>query len=288
MENEALILGPYKEPLKAVEEGFGYEGALTFNTLGQVQCHVCGELFDDLASHIRNAHKISAKEYRTKYSLAVSTKLVSEKYREEKKNNHLRYLQTLSPEQRKEHRRKAMAAIARCNEVRREKIKSGEYKPGNDSLEQKNKRGICPDQLLDIVKRSQEHFGYTPSVREFEGLYGYRYHEPIRRTFGSFSNAVRKAGLQERPKKGHAPKGIPRIRHTDDELLDYLQVFYQEHGMIPTAGDCNRGLLPSYASYTGHFGSFPNARKLAGVPDLAPNANRQARSAPLQTSIRKD
>lgn len=271
MNSNGLILGPYKEPLRRVDGGFGYLGALTFDTLGKVQCHVCGELFDNLAGHISNAHKVTAKQYRTTYGLAATTRLISEKYREEKKNNHLQYLASLSPEQKAEHRRRAYAAITRCNELRRQRIKDGTHKAGNNSLEQKNKRGTCPDQLLQIIRDAHQHFGYTPSQHEFQAAFSCRYNEPIKRTFGSWSAAVKKAGFEDRKGKGGAPKGIARVRHTDEELLDYLAVFYQENNKIPTSGDCNRGLLPSYAAYNLHFGSFPRARELAGIPEYKPN-----------------
>lgn len=275
---EGLILGPYKEPLKTVEGGFGYLGALTFDTLGKVQCHICGELFDNLAGHINNKHELSAKEYRVKYDLALGTRLISERYREEKKNNHLRYLMGLTPEQRHEHRARALKAIARLNENRAKGIYASSPQT---SLEQKNKRGICPDQLLEVIRRAHDHYGHTPTLREFETLMSCRYREPIKRTFGGWNKAVIQAGLRLHTGKMGAPKGVPRVRYTDEELLDYLRVFYQENGRIPTAGDCNRGLLPSYESYRGHFGSFPEARKKAGIPDYVMNQRQATELGPI-------
>ena len=264
---QTLILGPYKEPLRKVKGGHGYIGALTFNVLGQVQCHICGGLFDALSSHIWKSHRMKTDKYREDYKLAPTTKLISERYREEKKNTHLRYLSTLTREERYAHRRRAQRAVKSATATRLAAIKKGTYVV-NKSLEQANKRGICPDQLIDIIRRAHKHYGHTPSMDEFENLFTARYREPIKRTFGSWNRAIKKAGL--------SPRGVMRVkvglnRLSDEELLDYLTVFWKENGRIPTASDCRRGFLPPYMSYHRHFGGFPAARRRAGVPDLAPN-----------------
>lgn len=45
-----LILGPYKLPLKKVEEGFGYYGAISLTADNKyIQCHVCGRLRKNLS-----------------------------------------------------------------------------------------------------------------------------------------------------------------------------------------------------------------------------------------------
>lgn len=266
---EPLILGPYKEPLRKVKGGFGYMGALTFDTSSRVQCHICGELFDNLAGHALLAHKITKKQYKEKYGLAAETRLVSERFREEKKNQQLRYFARLSPEERVAKRKQAIKAMANANAIRRARIKAGTYKYGNNSLEQKNKRGICPDQLLDIIQKAHKHYGHTPSVAEFTKLFTQRYNEPIYRTFGSWSRALKLAKL---PKRVNS-RGYNGIRYSEEELLEHLSVFYSTHHKIPSATDCNRGLLPPYGTYRNRFGSFSAARRKAGVPDLIPNGN---------------
>lgn len=261
---ETLVLGPYKEPLRKVEGGYGYQGALTFNVLGQVQCHECGDLLDNLASHVYQMHKISAAQYREKYQLSKRTRLISERFREEKKNKHLAYLQTLSRDERDKYRARALQRMAEVNELR----KKQSWKRADTSLEHKNKLGICPDQLLNIIRKGYEYYGHVPTYREFERLYGYRYHEPIRLTFGSYTLAVAKAGYEYPIRKGGATKGVPRPKYEDEELLEALSIFYTVHGRIPTASDCKRGLLPSYDAYKRRWGGFPEARRKAQVPDF--------------------
>jgi len=256
-EKRALILGPYKEPLRKIENGHGYFGALSFDVEGRLQCHVCGEVFDNLSAHLRT-HKISVKEYRSKFGIAPRRKLISEKERELCKERRLRQMAAWTPEQKQKFRDDSKKHLSKATEARAKT----KYEISPEHL---NLRGICPDQLLELINRAVKHYGYVPSSREFNALFTNRYHEPIYRTFGSWSNAVKKAGHKLK-KQAYNKRGGKK--YDDEELLDYLSVFYQEHNKIPTKSDCYRGFLPSEGAYRKHFGSFVRARELAGIPEL--------------------
>ncbi len=254
---EVLTLKHYKEPLLAVKkkDGFGYYGALSISVdSGKLQCHACGELFDHLGLHLYYTHDMTVPEYRDKYKLSATSALVSEPLRLKLKENTMRWMASLTPERRIE-----MAKAARAGRELR-----GRFQP-KEALEAKNKKGTCPDQLLDTIKKCAEAIGHTPSKKEFIAHYdSQRYVHLIYKTFGSWEGAVKMAKLH--PKEVVQNGG--RRNYSDEELLEYLNIFWQENQKIPTETDCRRGLIPDSGVYKSHFGSLPNARKLAGIQDI--------------------
>ncbi len=48
----------------------------------KVQCHICGQYFRALGSHIRNSHGIRAAEYKETFGLNRGQSIISEKTRE--------------------------------------------------------------------------------------------------------------------------------------------------------------------------------------------------------------
>ena len=253
-ENTFLTIKNYKEPLKKIprKEGFGYYGTILVSKDGTlIQCHMCGKLFASLPGHIQRAHKTKVTDYKKTFDLAKSTALVSEMERYRMKQAMLNYIKTLTPQQQKE-RREKMRDIFR---------KRGKFQP-TISLETKNKRGTCPDQLLAKITEVAKKLKHTPSLGEFIDETGtQRFKFLIIKTFGSWKNALKM--LKMSPKGSHSKGG--RVKHTDQQLLEYLKIYTQENRKLPTATDCKRGLLPTYETYERHFETFENARQLAGV-----------------------
>lgn len=251
-----LKLYHYKEPLKKVEDGFGYYGTVTVTKNGMgVQCHICGEVFPTLDHHIRSRHQITTPQYKEKFQLAKDTALVSEEYRQRMIDSSTAYWNRLSEEEKKRVIHFGKKALTR---FRKEKG-SGFLKA---SLETKNKRGSCPDQILDKIKEVATKLGRTPSKQEFiTELDSIRYIHLIRQTYGTWSNAVRLCGLipkERSPKTGYR-------RYTREELIEYLRIFHQEKQRVPSASDCRRGFLPDYQVFKTKFGSFHQARLAAGI-----------------------
>lgn len=253
-EDGYLTISHYKEPLKPVSEGFGYEGCLLMTLDGKgVQCHICGKTFGDLSMHLRGTHKMKADEYREKFQLAQSTSLISEEIRENRKLATLKWMKEMEEKHGIDWRK-----TLKKNSVKGHLTKKTGH--GQEiSLETKNKRGTCPDQLLDRIKIVTEQLGHVPTKKEFiETTGSQRYVHLIYKTFGSWLNAVRKAGLQ--------PKERNLNRHYEDnELLEFLRDFYIQNGKIPTHSDSRRGFIPTGDTYDKRFGSLPKARELAGI-----------------------
>jgi len=133
-------------------------------------------------------------------------------------------------------------------------------------LETKNKRGTCPDQLLQKIKDAKKSLGHTPSKKDFiDYCGGQRFVHLIYKTFGSWSNGVKMAGMQQ---KEVLKKGKPRKpNYRKEELLEYLRIFYEENGRPPTETDTRRGLIPDSIAYRRIWGGMPAARLAAGITE---------------------
>lgn len=235
---------PYKLPLRPVESGHGFMGTIGRTEDGEyLQCHICGGLYKSLGVHAAKKHGVGENEYRERFKLARQTPLVSEKARE----RYVLTFQKLSIEAQK----RRLEALARAR-VQGSRAKT--YY--NKSLETKNREGRCPDQLIDKIQALAIILGHTPAMREFREYYG-GYIGTIYQTFGSWSAAVKIAGLVEAP-RGQGPK-----RYNRQALIAMIQNFTEVHGRRPYSSDVNAGLLPSAWTFTKYFGSWSNALKEA-------------------------
>lgn len=252
MKEEVLLYENYKEPLRKVSdekgEGFGYMGTLAMNKeKTHVQCHICGKLFKSMSWHLRNVHGITALEYKEEFGLDRTTALIGETIR----------------------RGMQEKAIQRANGLPKHlegfnaRRKSGELKKKGYkmSLEQRNKRGICPDQVLEKILELKEKLGKTPGMDDFHDEYRGRYMAPIKTIYGSYSNAVKKLGLQTRDELRHPNK---------EKLIQDLIDFQKLNKRIPMTSDFNRGLLRDKGVYIRQFGTLNNARLEAGMNAVIP------------------
>lgn len=259
----SLTLMHYKEPLKSIPKslGYGYYGAIQITLDGtKLQCHMCGKLFTNVGLHVSNAHKMPVREYREIYQLAKRTALVSETARKSRKDKMFGWWWRLSKAERDRRTKKRLQALRKWHKS----AKSRGY-TWKTSLETRNKRGTCPDQLIDKIKKMAEKLGRSPRVMDFqnENNGGRRYIYLFKTTFGSFANAVKKAGLE--PQKKFIYREGKKNKHTDEELLDFISIFWQENQRVPTETDYLRGFIPSPQVYKRRFGSIHRARELAGV-----------------------
>lgn len=254
-----LIFYNYKEPLKKIENGYGYYGALLSNEDGtKVQCHICGGLYEELQAHVRQFHDWKIRDYKEKFQLAYSTSLISEAIREKRKMQTILWLNNLSSEEKKLLQKKRIEGMKKFLKERSER------KQPLLTLETKNKRGTCPDQLLDKIRKCAEAIGHSPSKREFIDFYqSQKYIHIIYRTFGSWDKARKIAGY-ERP---HSVGKRRKFNYTKEEVIDLMKLFYQENNKPPTETDCRRGLLPDSHVIRRLFGSLPQARLEAGIRD---------------------
>lgn len=250
-----LVYLNYKEPLKPVTEGFGFQGTLAQTEDGEfVQCHICGKLAANLGSHVYGAHKMLSAEYKDMFQLAKMTPLCSDVFSRQAKERTLEWMKT-----------KTVDELAQMNVSKNGAHEKRKIQPRSMTLEEMNRKGICPDQLLDIIREAATALNKTPTVIELNTYHKtQRYQVPIIRTYGSYKKACEYAGLTPN-KPGGA--GGAKVAHTREGLLQMLKDYYTRWGIVPTANDCARGFLPPIAVYVKHFGSIKKARKEAGLPE---------------------
>lgn len=171
----------YKEPLIKVENGFGYKGCVTRSYDNKfVQCHICGYFLSNLPIHVRKTHNMSSREYKQKFSLNLTTSLLSGDERNLRRKSFF--------EMSEEDIKKAKENTTN----NRAKIRN----PGKrvTSLEEVNKRGTCPDQLLDKLEKLHRKLGKVPTLNQFMKHYKMGQYS-ILREFGSWKEFVKVAGL---------------------------------------------------------------------------------------------
>lgn len=254
-DGQTLLYENYKEPLKPIEKnkGYGYYGTVALTSDKQyVQCHICGNLYSSLGSHLRK-HAITAEKYKEMFQLSMETALISEPVRQKRQELSVKQLGGKGlPKHLQDYNLKVQTG----------KIKHKPPKRSGISLQKRNELGLCPDQVLDKIKDLQEEMGgKTPSFDEFQARYDGKYLGPIKFQHGSWSNAVRKVAGMTRDE----------IRRPDNEqLLQDLRDFHEQNGRIPMTSDFNRGMLRPRTLYFARFGTLNNARIEAGLNAVLP------------------
>lgn len=259
-----IVYKNYKEPLTKVKNGYGYMGVVATNKTGtHIQCHECGLFFEYLAGHIR-LHKLDKYSYKNKYGLMFNTALISDATREKLVNSY-----KLRVNRVKDGKRVEQAINASLKkywaDVKSGKVKRSDRRRGKGSLEQKNLKGTCPDQLLDAIREVAEDLGRVPTVKEFGYYKNSRFISPIYYTYGSWENAVRSAGYTPR---GEAKDLAWQEARKRENLIKVMQDFYKRHGRVPTASDFRAGMIGNLKNYQREFGSIAEARRAADLPEL--------------------
>lgn len=248
-EDTEAVYVDYKEPLTKVKKGYGFMGVLCTNKQEtHLQCHECGLFFKNLGVHTKS-HSMSADEYRQKYELRRTTGLVPPKVHEAM----VRRVQNADSLTKLKRITGLRKGAAKLEQMKRE----GYRKRQPYSLENKNKNGTCPAQLLDKIKLLAKDLGYTPSQLEFGKAYKTGHIEAVYRTYGSWTNAVRIAGLK--------PKGQGRQPlYSQEILINIMRDYYDRYGRQPSYNDFvkTRG-VPSHTNLYKYFGSYSKAIQAA-------------------------
>jgi hypothetical protein len=233
------------KPMTKAPDGHGYMGAIMYNQEeGTIQCHVCGQFFLDLTKHLAS-HKIDPSDYKKKYGLSPTNKLLSPKTRELKIWNQIERFNNMTPEERQN-----------IVEGMKNKpsMKGKRYNQADNpmSVEQRNLRDTCPQQLIEKLNETAKKLGRAPTRREIT------FEKALRVVFGSYNKALEEAGLTTNPNH----HGF----HTKESLIQMLKQFVSEHGRIPTTADTRTGELPRDQIFAEHFGSWALAKQAANLP----------------------
>jgi hypothetical protein len=205
-----------KEPLMKFEEGFGFDGVLAINgDNDKIQCHFCGEWFGSLGHHLKKEHNMTASEYKIRVGLNQKTALISERTRETLIRKNLgKRMKNLRPN--KKHTLETRRRIAETLKQNR--------------MEQKNRNGTCPEQLIERLQTLASELGRTPRWRELP------FKEALIKTYGSYKDACRFAGLEHR-KSGQNLDYKKRTKHTKEAFVSFTREFFMKANRLPGRKD---------------------------------------------------
>lgn len=243
----------YKDPMRKVEDGFGYYGAITTTNDGKhIQCHICGYYFANVGAHVQSRHKVEARDYKIKYGLRLKDGLLSpiEKFASQFRYN--KYSRK-SPE---EYRTMSLKGAA----TRKERG----VKTGGDmwTAQTRNEKGLCEDQTIAKIRRVAELCGGIPTHQAYDNEYGGM--QVVYHWFGTWEKAVEAAGVTSYLKA----KKIA-VKEERERVITGMKRFYEEHNRTPQTADFNSvGYLPSQNRMKRLFKSLNDARMIADVPTL--------------------
>lgn len=112
------------------------------------------------------------------------------------------------------------------------------------------------EELLEFLRKFDRENGRSPKMEDFLGNPKYPSFATYQKRFGSWNGALKIAGLD-----------INRFtKTTNEELLRYLQEFYDIHFRPPTQLDFNSNpKYPSFGVYIDRFESWEDALRLVGL-----------------------
>lgn len=243
----------YKKPFYEVPNGYGYEGVLLVDKdTNELQCHICGQWWRGLSTHLQKKHKLTQREYKDTYGLDYQTALISEDLREQR-------IQDMTPA--------FIQARKKGLEKSRETISTAPHNGSKRmlSLERMNRQGSCELQVMNELEKISKKLGRQPYVHEMINDKGTNISKRARARFGSIDKVrsllTMKGYLYQKDvnENGH----LPKRRINKETLINALMFFKQEYGRQPVVSDLRRGLLYKENYYKRVFGSWGEAKKAA-------------------------
>lgn len=214
-----VMLYNYKSPFMPYTSGYGYEGVLMFDgDSDKIQCHLCGEWFDNLAHHLHREHATTASEYKETVGLLQTTALLNEKQRAVLIQKGTERFKNLKPAVHKS--AETLRKIAATNKGNRTK------------REQQNLRGTCPAQLIDRLQKQYAEVGTSIPYREVKGI------ETMRKVFGSYKEACEQAGI---PYNDRIKDYSSRTKYYRSDMVNWIRDHIVD-GKVPTVVDYSKTL----------------------------------------------
>jgi hypothetical protein len=177
-----VFVGKYVPPFEEVHGGHGFHGILVEDCKsGKLQCHVCGEWFEQLHCHASAKHGLNANQYRARFGLLQSTGL---------KSKRLRLLHS-----------KVMVELRKKNPQNNLKFAKKNKYAGNrknkpKALESQNKYGVCNLQIIEKILTLKEELGRTPTLIDLSNRYGAGLMPILHERYGSYITLCRSIGIE--------------------------------------------------------------------------------------------
>lgn len=219
-----VTLYNYKEPFMKYEEGYGFQGVLLFDgETDKVQCHLCGQWYVALSNHLAAEHSMRANQYKEEVGLSKRTALIGEKMRAKLIASGLdKRLQNLRSRKGIKHTEATKALIRKNHQGK--------------TREHQNSKGTCPEQLIDRLVKEYQKQGKTPIERDLG------FHEALIKTYGTYRNACKYAGI---PEPLSSLEALKKGRETmKNKVLNKVQVisdwvyrYYDSNNKLPNKTD---------------------------------------------------
>jgi hypothetical protein len=267
-------------PFKKLVDGHGYPGVILERaTDGRLQCHICGDWYEDLARHVQWQHRMKSAEYKNKFELRLKDVLLSRQIRKKLKEA------ATTPQniERCRNNNKLCVARIKANKTKQTIVRAAASLKSKNTLAALNERGLCPDQVnyrFDIVA---QEVGKTPTERDLRNFDGPLY-DRIRFKFGTLTAYLGyRADMKENEAKeklagdfdeskinydAHRKKTAMRkvsfagMQAKDVFIVSGIRKIYREKGRV----------LPKYFNGTPsltlvmeRFGNLENALREAGI-----------------------
>lgn len=242
------------EPFMEVKRGFGYQGVLMHDDIeDKIQCHVCGNFYDNLGQHIWMKHKTKSANYKIEYGLTLRTPLCSTK-----RSNNLRQIAeqrlkdgTLKPAE-------ASDAARMINMNRKRKYK---YRRTGSAMLMKNSKGLCALQIKHRYKVICDMIGRHPMQEEIIKYDRRLFYCGIVPNYGNLNNFRKAINVKPMKWEDYSKIGIEKL------IAELRRIRFDEHKLPTTTMfmNGNRNGKPSLQCYYRAFGSWANALRIAGL-----------------------
>lgn len=232
-------------PLTEIENGFGFLGVILRNkVIDKLQCHICGEWFDSLATHVFMAHQMKSREYKTKFGLPNGYGLVNKRISEafsqrqltEKNLTHLSKIRTPTHKKVLKTYKERSLFVSKARR--------------NSSFQ--NKLGVCSEQILRRYLIVADIVGRDPTQKDLieydESLW-----RVIRRRHNDSLNEFRRV---------HGFNEIKKFP-IQDEVKLIAAIRKRANGHVPRSSDFRYG-SPNVCTIRKYFGSWSKALVAAG------------------------
>ena len=145
-------------PFMEVQAGHGYQGVLMYDDQeDKIQCHLCGKYFSLLGKHTHMSHGVLSSEYRTRFGLASTMALCS---------NRVSRIHRDTLERHPEMYVKGAAMLLTHRPVKSAKQWSIIAKLGKAVMSRQNRLGLCDLQMRARWEVVEKIVGHEPSHDE--------------------------------------------------------------------------------------------------------------------------
>lgn len=162
-ESGYILIGKWEPPFLPVKGGFGFVGVLAEDSKsGRLQCHACGNWYEQLPTHFTVKHGMNGEQYRKKFGLFVGTALKSKRMR-------LIHSATIARLQKEG---KMQVGNSNGYGFKKKNLEAGNRKGIKKAKEGQNAFGVCDLQIMTKIINLGKKMGKTPTLTDIKKEYG--------------------------------------------------------------------------------------------------------------------